>query len=1363
MSKESEKSIQVSPPEKFSFQSPINWPQWKKRFERYIAVAGLSKKSDEEKIDILLYIMGEESEQVVIQFPQAPKTFNEMLEAFENYFIPRRNVIFERFKFNSRQQLPGESVDSFITSLHSLAEHCEYGALKEDLIRDRIVVGMSDVKTSERLQLQSNLKLADAILAAKQAEIQQKQNNILRQEANTHVNAIRKKGYNQNDTSKASSAGVQERFNHKEFSCKFCGLKPFHVREHCPAKNAVCRGCDKRGHWDKVCKSKKLVNKRSVKNINSEDIHLPEEEASMGTQFIGSIERRNISHTLGNVFQNEKNQWMVSLKVGNLKTLVSFLVDTGADITCIPLYILNNQLKSSIKSCSEIISGPDGKNLCVIGKLNLNLYYSVNKKSCDVDVYVIKDLKIPILGRPGISGLSILHFNNSINNVSVSMSLTNIEVEFPNLFQEIGEFKDEIEIKLKGEVKPFIQSTPRIVPIPLLDKLDKELKRLVKLNIIVPVENPTSWVAPIVVIPKGDTVRICCDYTQLNKNVLRSHFPIPKVETTLTKLKDSCIFSKLDVKSSFYQLKLSKTSQPLTTFITPFGRFMFKRLPFGIVCAPEYFSQKFSNIFKDLKGVITHVDDVLVYASDAETHDKTLREVLARLNKEGITLNKNKCVIGVDKVSFLGHVISKSGVKIDPSRIEAICQFPEPTNKKEVQRLLGMINFVARFIPNKSEILEPLNCLLKNDFMFVWDKPQQESFQKIQELLSKAPCLAFFDPSKQIIVSADASCYGLGSALMQLDPVTNERELVAYASRTLTPTECRYAQIEKEALGLTWACEKFQEYLIGISIILETDHRPLLQILQTKYLDELSPRLQRFRMRLMRYDYTVMYTPGHKLHVADTLSRSPLQTKSECEELHLEVESFVRLIVKNLPIKDNFLKKIIHEQQNDSVCKKLHEFVVSGWPEKNKLTPELALYYQFRNYITFSENLLLKGNRIIIPPSLQQQVLQFIHTGHQGIVKCRERAKMSVWWIGLSSQIEQLVKFCPNCIEERTNIKETFLKDEVPSRPWSKVAVDLFKHKVWYLIITDYYSRFFEIVELKSLSELNVVMELKKIFSRFGIPDILRSDNGPQFQSLFKKFAHEYNFTHVTSSPYFSQSNGCVEAAVKTAKSLLKKNEDINLALMAYRSTPLECGFSPYELLFSRKMKTLLPLLPSRLEEVINTNVTFQQDEERRKEKQKSNYNNRHKTKELGELSEGSSVWVTDIKKYGRVKCKAKEPRSYIIETEDGVYRRNRWYLIEAPYYKSNVIGMPRPMPELSPDFISGNDTGTLIEKTDTTENNLQLGSRDNDFLDKSATSKDDSVCEPKGTQSQNCEIVPESHPRRISKKPSWLKDFVTK
>uniref|UniRef100_A0A1Y1KC72 Reverse transcriptase domain-containing protein n=1 Tax=Photinus pyralis TaxID=7054 RepID=A0A1Y1KC72_PHOPY len=430
----------------------------------------------------------------------------------------------------------------------------------------------------------------------------------------------------------------------------------------------------------------------------------------------------------------------------------------------------------------------------------------------------------------------------------------------------------------------------------------------------------------------------------------------------------------------------------LTTFITPFGRFFFKRLPFGISCAPEYFAMQFSKILVGIDGLVCHMDDILVHAPTVGEHDKILKTVLDRLQAEGITLNKNKCEIAVKHVRYLGHLISASGIAIDPERVEAIRMFPRPETKTELLRLLGMINFAGKYIPNKSQILEPLTSLLKGNTEMQWGQSQNDAFENIKELLSKAPHLAFFDANKTIIVSSDASSFGLGCCLMQTDG--ENREIVAFSSRLLSEAEKRYAQIEKEALGITWASEKFADYITGVNdLIFETDHKPLVQILPTKNLDDLSIRLQRFRMRLMRYNYSVRYIQGKKLVIADALSRAPNTSQKLIDHQLTEVvEQFVHSVIKQIPVRDKFLKKIIDEQSADPILQKVKEFCVTSWPEKSKLMLELIPYYQYRYELSFNEGLLVKGARIVIPKTLQLECLKFIHTGHLGITKCRDRA-----------------------------------------------------------------------------------------------------------------------------------------------------------------------------------------------------------------------------------------------------------------------------------------------------------------------------------------------------------------------------------
>ena len=314
----------------------------------------------------------------------------------------------------------------------------------------------------------------------------------------------------------------------------------------------------------------------------------------------------------------------------------------------------------------------------------------------------------------------------------------------------------------------------------------------------------------------------------------------------------------------------------------------------------------------------------------------------------------------------------------------------------------------------------------------------------------------------------------------------------------------------------------------------------------------------------------------------------------------------------------------------------------------------------------------MRNNRLVIPSSLRHDMLDRLHTGHQGITKCRRRAQQSVWWPGLSKQLEDLVTNCAECCKNRSQNAEPLIPTSFPKLPWQKVGSDLFMWKnSHYLLIIDYFSRYIEIAKLNSESSACVIKHMKSIFARHGIPQEVVSDNGPQYSSReFSMFAKEYGFVHCTSSPRYPQSNGEAERGVQTVKSLLKKTEnqdDPYLALLAYRSTPLSgSGCSPAELLMNRKLRTTLPILPENLKPHVPDYSKLQSTEKQHREQQKQNFDSRHAAHTLTQLREGMTVWIPDHKCSGEVISQA-GPRSYLVKTSLGVLRRNRRHLIHSP------------------------------------------------------------------------------------------------
>ena len=545
-----------------------------------------------------------------------------------------------------------------------------------------------------------------------------------------------------------------------------------------------------------------------------------------------------------------------------------------------------------------------------------------------------------------------------------------------------------------------------------------------------------------------------------------------------------------------------------------------------------------------------------------------------------------------------------------------------------------MVNQLGKFSQNLAQISRPLRELLSAKSTWVWGPSQEESFSSIKAELCQPTVLAFYDPDAEILISADASSYGLSAVLLQ--KMGHDWKPVSYASRSLLDAETHYAQIEKEALAITWACEKFSDYVLGRRFAIETDHKPLVPLLSTKLFDNLPPRVLRFRLRLMRFDFTIHHVPGKLMYTADTLSRAPTSTPHKSAVyLQEDVERLVAVVCSNLPGSEDLIEKYRVAQSQDSTVMTLVSYCSSGWPDKHRLKAEVKPYWEHRGKLTVNRGLLLFGDRIIIPKQLQAHTLEKIHQGHQGIERCRLRALSAVWWPGLTTDIETMVKQCHTCVKRARRNKEPMIAVDTPEYPWQRVGADLFElNRINYLVVVDYFSCYFEVAKLTSTTSCAVIEAMKNIFSRYGIPETLVSDNGPQFSAIeMKDFSHSFGFQHVTSSPYYPQGNGQAERTVQTAKRLISAGDDLAISLLNYRTTPLPwCGLSPAELLMGRKLRTTLPQHLKVLVPKWDYLQHFKTQSLRYKRKQAENYNQTHAVGQRPDLEIGQQVWISDTR-----------------------------------------------------------------------------------------------------------------------------------
>lgn len=1255
-----------------------NWMEFREAWGYYATATGLEakEKNDDgspnaqglrQSAATLCAVMGRETLKVMGSLPamtaEAKQDPGRILAELSDHYIPQRNVLFERYKFNTAEQQPNESCDVFIVRLRQLSGSCEFGGLCDSLIRDRLVIGTRDSSSRDRLLRERpvpDLQRCSEALRASELSLAHKTHMTatshgIPHPANVDFLKSRSERPAQQVTHLTPRSGERE-----QGKCAWCG-KERHSREACPAKSAKCNKCGKMGHFSAVCRSTPRVREVYEETVDG---------SQHGNSFLGTVSA-------------SKKCWNTRVKVNGHE--VVFKLDTGAEVT-----ILDSSSpvlhQTPFSPTQQSLRGADGTELQVAGSLKCTL--RVGKKQVEETVYVLKGQTTSLLGKNACETLGLVKVSNAVYEVQTDAKVPDFRKEFPKLFQGLGCYGEPYRIQLREDVTPRCLFTARKVAHPLLPKVEAELNSMVKKGVISPVTQPTPWCSGMVPVPKKNgAIRVCVDLTALNEAVLREVHPMKSVDENLAKLKDSTVYSKLDANSGFWQVPLSDKSRLLTTFIAPSGRYCFNRLPFGISSAPEIFQRMMSETLKGLPGTICHMDDILICGKDAIEHDSRVRQVLTRLQEAGLTLNE-KCEFSKRSLRFLGHIITPEGIQADPEKTEAIRGFPAPTNVTELQRFQGMVNQLAKFIPHLTDHNEPLRQLLRKDRQWTWGASQQEAFSLIKGKLSSTETLVHYDPGHPTIVAADACSHGLGAVLLQEDE-GGVRRPVSYASRSLTETESRYAVIEKEALAATWACTKFSDYVLGLNFTLETDHKPLVPLLSTKDLSEMPPRILRFRLRLMRFSPTVVYVKGTDQITADALSRAPVGKPDPFDvSLIEEADHFMNTSIATLPATAARMAEISSAQNSDAVCTEVRRYCLDGWPAYMPQQPLLRPYWENRHRLTIAEHqkILLMDNRLVIPSSLQLSILEHIHQGHLGITKCRARAMESVWWPGLSKAIEETVSRCVTCAKSSPERREPLLPSSLPSRPWERVGSDLFEYSgTHYILVVDYYSRWVEVRQLSNTTAAATVNALKSIFAVHGIPDLLISDNGPQYGSeTFRTFTSTYGFSHTTSSPRYPQANGEAERAVRTVKEILKKDGDPYLGLLAYRSTALQNGFSPSQLLMGRRLRSTLPIIPEKLipTEVPNPEVQIREQQYRNNMAQV--YNKRHAAVNLPVLQQGDKVWIRDQQREGVVMDHS-TPRSYLLETDrGGEIRRNRRALIPLATSEQNrdVIEPTSVIPE---------------------------------------------------------------------------------
>jgi hypothetical protein len=973
---------------------------------------------------------------------------------------------------------------------------------------------------------------------------------------------------------------------------------------------------------------------------------------------------------------NRTDEAFITLKAyypdPHVKGDIQLKIDSGASGNTLPMRIYR-QMFGDIPTSEILTPEPkikltsySGNVIPCLGSITLGIRSKKHHEAYEPEKFYVVDVQgpavcgLPTLRRRNIISLNVntltTHPTPSDKPSSIQTPITSIsqlKSAYPNQFDRIGNFKEPARLHLKDDAIPFCDA-PRKTSINLKPKIKEELRKMEENGVIRKVTEHSDWCSSLAYVTKQDgTLRICLDPQRLNQSLKRCPHKIPTLEELNPAFAHAKVFTKLDAKAGYWSVPLHADSQLITTFRTPFGRYCWQRLPFGLNVSQDIFQARMDIILEDLPGVASIADDICVFGTDQADHDTNLIRVMNRAAECGLVLNSSKCEIARDEINFFGNRYTGDGILPDPDKLRDLNNMPKPTSKEELQCFLGLMTYLSQHIPNFSSVSKPLRDLLKQDTPFLWEQDHDVCFVTLKQLVNNSKSLAYYDASKPVTLEVDASQKGLGAALLQ------EGRIIAFASKTLTRTQSNYSNIEREALGLVHGVERFHTYLYGREFTAITDHKPLVNIWQ-RPLTNAPPRLQRMFLRLQGYNFTLLYRPGSQMILSDALSRLPNPENNRNVSLDVRVDGITTDDIDCKPIELlNFcpsrLCELREETNRHPTLSVLKQIIIDGWPEDIKQCHnDIRPFFNHRECLAVEDGLIFKGRQVLIPESNRPIILEQLHASHQGVQKTQALARQSVFWPGINKDIEVMVNSCVHCQKYQAQQQnEPTLHHYVPPVPWTKLGSDLFQvHDKQYLLIVDYFTKYPVVIELKHGTSAEITKHFKSICSLLGRPATIVSDNGPQYSGApFKQFTHEWGIEYITSSPKYPKSNGFAERHVGTVKHIIKKclesRSDLDIALLHLRATPIDSKtVSPGELLFKRQLVTTLPghtdPSPSHVDTRNHLVDRLQETE----------------GQALEPLYAGQPITILDEERKcwqaGSVVRRLNEPRSYLVRTVNG-------------------------------------------------------------------------------------------------------------
>ena len=1213
----------------------------------------------------------------------------DILSLLESIVTKRSNPTVHRVKFSSIVQGESELIKDYLVRLNSSARDCEFTCpncnhnLQSINVKDQFIRGIhnSILQTDILAKAETLTNLDDIVKHAEAFETAiHDQSKLQDSSMISRISDYKRL----NDSRYKKPHDARHSTNREEWSnmpCNGCGKQHEGARPKvCPAWGQNCEYCKRPNHFASVCYRKNNSNHgnsnrsnrnyRNARNTHSAHVDGENPEDDVANAIIAHVmyEKSTDSYTTAttNVHEIPANITPMLPNATSPAKATNMMIfpDSGAGI-CLagPQHVLKLGIPlESLIPCTKKVTAVGGSVLTCIGWLPAQ--FQIGSNTTRQPLYICQKINRIYFSRRGCTEVNILptsfpypmnYTKPSVSEISTEIPPARpVKIPFPPTEANVGKLKNYLiekfeksvftrtkpfremnckpaHIHLKPDAIPFATHVPIPTPIHWKDQIKADLDRDVEDGIIekVPVGEPVQWCSPMVVTAKKDgRPRRTVDLQRLNAQCSRETHHCESPFKLACRVAPNTKKTVLDATDGYHAVPLDDDSKPLTTFITEWGRYRYRRLPQGYLAAGDAYTRRYDEIIKDVKDKVKCIDDALLYDRDIESSFFHTWDYLTLCAENGITVNLPKFQFCQDEVTFAGLKITSTGICPADSTLSAIRDFPTPKDITGARSWFGLVNQIS-WAYSTTTAMQPFRELVKPNVKFHWNQTLEQIFRESKEVLIRQ-CeegIRTFDPARNTCLQTDWSKEGIGYLLLQQHCQCDESKgptcckegwkLVFAGSRFTRGAETRYAPTEGEGLAVAWSLEHARMFVLGCrKLTISTDHKPLLGIFCDRSLADITnTRVSKLKERTLRFRFAVRYNPGKWHRGPDAVSRNPVtetavycifasddttdigdeeETIAHCHTMFgtISYHSHIASIDNGVVIT---IQELRDASSKDTEYLSLLQATEHGFPTSRGGTPvTLRDYWNVRHRLSSSDGIVMMDGRIVIPTAYRAKVLRSLHSAHQGVTSMIARAQHTVYWPGMTLAIRNTRYKCQRCNETApSQAREPLCLAPSPSYPFQQICMDYFElegHS--YLVNADRFSGWITVYHFpQSATSRQLISICRASFQSYGVSEELSSDGGPQFTSHdFKQFLEDWGVRHRISSVEYPQSNGRAEVGVKSAKRIIRENASRNgsldnnnaaRAILQYRNTPIpEVGLSPAQMLLHRQLRDSIPTNP---------------------------------------------------------------------------------------------------------------------------------------------------------------------------------------